>query len=82
MYGPDSATFNHAKVPLGSGGIMRTSVVVESGPRRRSGRRWSACAQCRCGFRHTAVLADTDWQGPCMSAKLIYRECSEFAREV
>ena len=66
-------------MPLASGGIMGMSVVAESGLQRTSGGPWSKGAHRRCVFSHPVVLADTDWQGPCMSGKLIYRE---FAREV
>lgn len=50
VYGPDSAIFNHVKLPLASGGIMGMSVVAESGPWRRS------CNQrSKCGLYHWSV---------------------------
>lgn len=54
--GPDSAIFNHAKLPLAFGGIMHMLVVAESGWWRRSCSRQSKCAYSHSMFRHTAVL--------------------------
>ena len=60
MYGPDSAIFNHAKLPLASGGIMHMSVVAKSGPWRKSCNQWSKHTYYHRMFSYTAAPAGKD----------------------
>lgn len=63
MCGPDSAIFNHVKLPLASGGFMHESVMAESGPWRGSRKEWSKCAHYACMFCDTAAPGGKAWQG-------------------
>lgn len=68
MYGPDSAIFNHVKLPLASGGIMGMSVVAESGPWRRSlqskpGQMWPFTTACSVTQQRLQAKISKDFTG-------------------